>query len=364
MNISPYIFLLPKPPALIVWNYKTHEQFEIDKAHTYRLIELLEQPSLFDEHNPLDNNLFSTGVLVDKPYMPDAWQWDDLSKIYHVGTKNLASDEIPQTSQEWAQYYVAQCREAMDRPLPPPHRLANLQPEDMIPLPQPQSGNNLDTPGSLKQSLLNRKTCRSFENTSVSLDEISTILYLCLGYLSERELKADPFTPPLFRARRSSPSGGGLNSSEGYLYAYNIKELDPGFYYYHPQKHALRFLSRTKEPLGAYLQGQHFANNLPFGIFITSRLDKMWWKYRHSQAYRVSLLDIGHISQSLQLCATSLGLNTWLTAALTEQKIEKALCLPDLSEQVFLFFGAGNSKGQDVFTEFEDLLKNNQFNEF
>lgn len=282
MNINPYIFLLPKPPSLIVWNYKTHEQFEIDKAHSYRLTELLEQPSLFDENNELDKNLFSAGVLIDKPHLPDLWQWDALSKIFHVGTKNLASGVLPQTRQEWAQHYVAQCKEAMDRPLPPPHRLASLQPQDMIQLPQPRSSSDLDKPGSLKQSLLNRKTCRAFENTRVSLEDISTILYLCLGYLSERESEVSQFTPPLFRARRSSPSGGGLNASEGYLYAYNIKELDPGFYYYHPQKHALKFLSRTKEPLGAYLQGQHFANSLPFGIFITSRLDKMWWKYPHS----------------------------------------------------------------------------------
>lgn len=360
MKINPYIFLLPKPPVLIIWNYNTHEQFEIDKPHANRLFELLELPSLFDENNPQDQTLFSAGVLLNEPYISDTWQWDALSKIFHIGTKNLASCELPLTSLEWARHYVAQCQEATDRPYPPPHRLASLQPEDLILLPQLQSFSALDRLGSLKQSLLNRKTCRSFDNTSVSLDDISNLLYLCLGYLSEREADVHTLAPAMFRARRSSPSGGGLNSSEGYLYAYNIRELDPGFYYYHPQKHALKFISRTKEPLGAYLQGQHFANNLPFGVFITSRLDKMWWKYRHSQAYRVSLLEVGHISQSLQLCATSLGLNTWLTAALSEQKIAKALCLPDLSEQVFLFFGAGHSDGQAVSKELEELLKKQQ----
>lgn len=358
MKINPYIFLLPKPPALILWNYKTHEQFEMDKAHTHRLLELLELPSLFDKNNPLDQTLFNTGVLLGEPYVPDTWQWDDLSKIFHVGTKDLASCEAPRTTLEWAQCYAAQCREAMTRPYPLPHRLANLQPEDMIALPQPRSCKALDMDGSLKQSLLYRKTCRSFENISISLDDISTILYLSLGYLTEREKDANESTPAMFRARRSSPSGGGLNASEGYLYAHNIRELDPGFYYYHPEKHALKFLSRPKEAIGAYLQGQHFVDNLPFGIFLTSRLDKMWWKYRHSQAYRVALLEIGHISQTLQLCSTALGLNTWLTAALSEQTIEKALSLKDLSEQVFLFFGAGKSNGQPICQELIALLKN------
>lgn len=357
MRINPYIFLLPKSPALILWNYKTHEQFEINKVHTHRFLELLESPSLFDENNPLDQTLFNTGALLGQPHVSDTWQWDELSKIFHIGTKDLACGEIPLTTLEWAQHYVTQCREAMNRPYPPPHRLANLQPEDITFLPQPRNSSALDRYGGLKRSLLSRKTCRSFENTSVSLDDISDLLYLCLGYLPEREADVNELTPAMFRARRSSPSGGGLNASEGYLYAYNVRELNPGFYYYDPRKHALRFLSRPQELLGAYLQGQHFVDNLPFGIFITSRLDKMWWKYRHSQAYRVALLEVGHISQTLQLCATSLGLRTWLTAALSEQKIEKALSLPGLSEQVFLFFGAGYSNGQEIFQELEYQLK-------
>ncbi|MNE62335.1 hypothetical protein D3C80_1576080 [compost metagenome] len=40
MQLNPYIFLLPKPPRLFIWNYKTHEQFEVDSSHAGRLIEL------------------------------------------------------------------------------------------------------------------------------------------------------------------------------------------------------------------------------------------------------------------------------------------------------------------------------------
>lgn len=357
MHINPYIFLLPKPPKLIVWNYKSHEQFEIDSAHANRLFEIIECPSLIDKTNQLDQDLFNTAILLDTPSESETWRWDDLSKIFHIGTKDLAPSDLPQTTQEWAQHYIAQCQETMSRPRPPGHRLANLGFENMLPLPCPWSNDVFDTNASLKQSLINRKTCRTFEKSSIELPVVSDLLYLALGYLSERESDANELVPSMFRARRSSPSGGGLNCSEGYLYANNVRGLDPGFYYYHPQKHALKMLSRTQEPLGALLQGQHFANDLPFGVFITSRLDKMWWKYPHSQAYRVSLLDVGHISQTLQLGATSLGLKTWLTAALSEQKIEKALALHDLSEQVFLFFGAGVSNGEENCQALIDLLE-------
>lgn len=106
------------------------------------------------------------------------------------------------------------------------------------------------------------------------------------------------------------------------------------------------------------MEGQHFIDDIPFGVFLTSRFDKMWWKYEHSRAYRVSILDIGHLSQTFQLVATASGLKTWLTAALTDSKIEKLLGLSNLSEQPMLFVGAGYSNG-DVFSEeLKTLLRN------
>jgi SagB-type dehydrogenase family enzyme len=355
MQLSPYIFLLPKPPRLFIWNYKSHEQFEIDNAHASRLIELIGQLSLADENNPIDAAYLDAGILVDQPSSPVDWQWDDLSKIFHLGTKDLNTDDIPQNVREWAVHYVAHCQEVMTRPVPPPHRFADLQQEDTLCLPAPLV--NEQERNGFRQVLLQRKTCRSFLDKTVSLNDVSTLLYFCLGYLKERETDTSELIPALFRSRRSSPSGGGLNASEGYLYAYNVAGLDPGIYYYHPRTHTLKLLSRLEEPLGSLLQGQHFVDNIPFGIFITSRLDKLWWKYRHSQAYRVSLLEIGHISQTLQLCATSLGLKTWLTAALSESKIEKCLKLTDSSEQVFLFVGAGHSNGEAFCEELQNLLK-------
>ena len=359
MQLNPYTFLLPKPPRLFIWNYKTHEQFEIDSSHASRLVELIEQTTLFDKSHPIDSVFLEAGIFVDQDLPPDDWQWDDLSKIFHIGTKDLGAGDTPINTKEWADRYFSHCQEALSRQPPLPHPFAHLQRENLLCLPTPTDTGVFEEPIGFRQVLLQRKTCRSFLKKSVSLNDVSTLLYLCLGYLKEREPDTCEMIPGMFNARRSSPSGGGLNASEGYLYAYNVQGLDPGIYYYHPNLHALKLLSRLNSPLGSLLQGQHFADNIPFGIFLTSRLDKMWWKYRHSQAYRVSLLDIGHISQTIQLCATSLGFKTWLTAALTESKIEKLIKLDDLSEQVFLFIGAGHSKGETLCEELQSLLNKN-----
>src|SRR5260370_25696225 len=71
------------------------------------------------------------------------------------------------------------------------------------------------------ETLIERKTCRKFLRKNVSLETLSTILYASFGFLKERENGLSKFIPNFLRQRRSSPSGGGLNSSEAHLYVSN-----------------------------------------------------------------------------------------------------------------------------------------------
>lgn len=356
MHINPNLLILIKPPELVIWNYESHAQYSIDRQHTNRLLELIELPSRFDPTLPADSTLMATGIVSDTPFPEHAWGWDDLSRIFHIGTKDLPLDKPPENAAQWARGYLSHCREVMGRPLPKPHRHACALQQDLIHLPPPRLGDSSVETTDFRDVLLGRKTCRKFLDKRVGLEDISTLLYLSLGYLKERESDLDPAIPPAFNARRSSPSGGGLNCTEGYLYVHNVNGIGPGFYYYHPDKHALTLLGRLDGHLAKFVQEQHFINNLPFGVFITSRFDKMWWKYPHSQGYRVALLEAGHIAQTFQLTATALGLKTWVTAALTEREIERVLHLDDLCEQPVLFVGAGYSNGETLCDELAVLL--------
>src|SRR5690606_13990494 len=130
---------------------------------------------------------------------------------------------------------------------------------------------------ALTTTLTGRKTCRTFAGKMVSLEEVGTLLYLYLGYLRERENDVDETIVEGLGARRSSPSGGGLNACEGFLHVQNVSGLEPGLYAYHPTDHALSFVNPLPDsPLGQLLCGQHFINNLPVGLFITARFDKLW----------------------------------------------------------------------------------------
>ena len=209
----------------------------------------------------------------------------------------------------------------------------------------------------MADALIDRKTCRTFTVEAVSLEAVSTLLYLTLGYLHERENDIDDSVAKGLGARRSSPSGGGLNACEGFLHVQNVNGLKAGVYAYHPAEHALGFVNPLPdEPLGQLLCGQHFINDLPVGLFITSRFDKLWWKYEHSRAYRMAYVEAGHISQTFQLVATSLGMNTWLTGALSDDQVEALLELEGSAEQPLFFVGCGHSDGQVMCTELKALL--------
>lgn len=356
MHINPSLFILAHPPCQIVWNYENHTQHELELDYSTRLAQLTSDPTLFDKHNPIDIDLLEAGILIAEPKKPLDWKWDSLSKIFHIGTKNIPCETVPQNVTEWAKLYLEHCNEVLESPAPP----AKIKPDlsELIFL-LPCSWEDLQDV-SLAQTLVDRRTSRSFSEESISLKQVSTLLYLTLGYLNERPFVPGADQPETLGARRSSPSGGGLNACDGYLYVRNVEGLKAGVYAYYPDKHALSLIGPLPaEPLGLLLSGQHFINALPFGLFLTSRFDKLWWKYEHSRTYRMAFIEVGHVSQVFLMVATGLGLDTWLTGALTDCKVEQLLGLKESPEQPLFFVGCGRSDGQ-VHCEALRALANTQ----
>lgn len=239
MQIAPYIFILPRTPATVVWDYKNHKQFELNLAYSIRLTELINNPYNFDNSNPIDAQLFAAGILTN--LSPDRliWGWDELSKIFHFGTKNIPCSLVPENAAEWASIYLEHCTKTLATP--PPLARTSIKHVDtpLIRLPTP-----LKLPEhSLQHVLFTRKTCRTFTGEPVPLQAISTILYLCLGYLKERINTIDESVAQGLEARRSSPSGGGLNACEGFLCAQNIEGLQPGIYAYNAAEHTLSLVN-------------------------------------------------------------------------------------------------------------------------
>ena len=87
---------------------------------------------------------------------------------------------------------------------------------------------------------------------------------------------------------------------------------------------------------------------------LAPRFHRNFWKYRnHAKAYRVAVLDVGHLSQTLQLCATQAGLGPFITAAINEVDIERAFGLTGYLESPLAVCGFGLRAASMTTLEFD-----------
>lgn len=331
--------------GIIVWDFEKHNQYLLMPDYANQLLRIAYTQSFDPRGDPIDIDLQSKNLVSDTPFIEPQWGWDILSKIFHLGTKDIPQDIDPKNGVEWASHYISTCQETLQYKIPT-FRRREFQTTIHLKKPNTSILENC----TLWRALSSRRTCRQFRQETANHEIFSSILYASFGFMKDREQEINEFVPDELRRRRTSPSGGGLNSSEIYIWCHQVESIDPGIYHYNPENHSLglvRCLENTNT-LPSLLAGQYFSDNLAFGAFIASRFDKMWWKYGHSRAYRVSLLDIGHLSQTFQLTCSAAGLNTWLSAAFKDSEVEKALGIETLDEQVLLFVGAGYSNGDDI----------------
>jgi putative peptide maturation dehydrogenase len=235
---------------------------------------------------------------------------------------------------------------------PPPHVLNRVAPDARIKLATTEA-----TP--LDELLARRATCRNFDSArEVDRHTFSHVLRRVFGAQAAYEIHADNVV-----IKRTSPSGGGLHPTEAYLLVQRVEGIAPGLYHYHPIDHALEPLPAPADgDLQALARlmvaGQDYYMNAPVMIVLASRFPRTFWKYRnHSKAYRVTILDAGHLSQTLYLSATEFGLGAFITAAMNEVDIEQAFGLDPLKESPLAVVGFGHRGAECATFEFDPNRK-------
>ncbi len=210
--------------------------------------------------------------------------------------------------------------------------------------------------------------------SSTAFDELLDRRTVCRNFDTDRELPRAQFECVLERVfaararmlavddfevmKRTSPSGGGLHPTEAWLLVQRVAGIAPGLYHYRPVDHALRPI--PAECQGAdlhaeaclWLAGQDYLADAHVLVVLAPRFERTFWKYRnHSKAYRVCILDVGHLSQTLLLSATEQGLGSFVTAAINEGDIERSLGLTGFAESPLAVCGFGIRA--DKMTTFE-----------
>jgi SagB-type dehydrogenase family enzyme len=186
--------------------------------------------------------------------------------------------------------------------------------------------------------LMTRRTHRRFSKEEVTLEAVSQLLRLVwgvTGYLHS----------PIFGSlpTKTSPSGGARHPGEVYVMALRVKGLRAGLYHYHPAHHHLKTISTnaTRDRAWLYCARQDYVGNAAALFLMTAIFRRSMWKYGHARAYRVVLLDAGHLCQTFLLVATWLGLAPFCTAALKDTLIEEDLGIDGIRESVLYVAGVG-----------------------
>jgi SagB-type dehydrogenase family enzyme len=186
--------------------------------------------------------------------------------------------------------------------------------------------------------LNSRRTHRKFSKQKPTLQTVSQLLSLVWGVT--RYLHS-----PLFGRlpQKTSPSGGARHPGEVYLLALRIRGLRPGLYHYHPVHHHLEKISSVATPKQAWLYcaRQDYTKKSAALFLMTAVFPRTMWKYDRARAYRVVLLDAGHLCQTFCLVATWLGLAPFCTAAFQDTLIEHDLGIDGIRESMLYVGGIG-----------------------
>ncbi len=196
---------------------------------------------------------------------------------------------------------------------------------------------------AFNELLAKRKTCRNFDpDTFITSEDLATMLHRVWGALGTLEL-----APGAVAVKKNSPAGGGLHATEAYVLVQRAEGLAPGIYHYLSMRHALEPLqlstqAEMRQLMYHCVAGQEWFQDVPVMVVMAARFDRLFWKYRrHTKAWRVVHLDVGHLSQTMYLSAADLGLGAFVTAAINDHVIEQALGLQTLKEGAIAIVGFG-----------------------
>jgi SagB-type dehydrogenase family enzyme len=192
--------------------------------------------------------------------------------------------------------------------------------------------------GEFERVLHARKTHREFTPGAVPLSDVSHLLSTVWGVQGHRP---SPIFGQLFH--KTSPSGGARHPGEVYVIAHDVEGLKPGIYHYDPVKHRLATIhvGTMRAKTWRYSVHQKHARDAAALFVMTAVFPRTMWKYHAARAYRVVLLDAGHLCQTFLLTATAMGLGPFCTAALNDTLIEHDLRIDGITESVLYLAGVG-----------------------
>jgi len=187
-------------------------------------------------------------------------------------------------------------------------------------LPEPR----YDSDVSLEETLLKRRSIRSYTGEGLTLQEVSQLLWAAQGI-------TDP------SGKRTAPSAGALYPLEVYIVVGDVEDIVKGVYKYEPQQHELvKVLAgeQRKALAKAALDQQSVAQGA-IDIVITAIYKRTTGKYG-DRGVRYVHMEAGHAAQNVYLQAVALNLGTVSIGAFYDDQVKEVLNLPEDREPLYI----------------------------
>lgn len=272
-----------------------------------------------------------------------ALAWHPYAALYHLATRwsGVSIAGASEAEGELAAQNAEAVRALVAEHGPAPAELAHVESADAVSLP----GRERTEP--FFRTLVERRTTRTFDlERPMSLDDLDGVLryvFGCHGYATGSGVVC---------IKRTSPSGGGLHPVTAYAVVSDVDGLHPGIYHYNAGDHSLAPLEQLSPEQARALAttatcGQRHFSEAHVCFFLVARFDRSHWKYRqHPRAYAAILMDAAHLSQTLYLVATELGLGAFVTVVINGRDIEDRLGLDGIENGVVAVCGCGPRSGR------------------
>jgi SagB-type dehydrogenase family enzyme len=190
-----------------------------------------------------------------------------------------------------------------------------VDPHELVALPRPRTRGS----ARLAQTIAARRSVREFEETPLTDGELSELLWAAQGVTGDDGLRA-------------APSAGGLYPLETYV------ALPGGLHHYEPEAHGLTLVREgdARAAMHRASLGQDAIREAPAVFVLAAVYARTGRKYGETWSVRYVDMELGHVAQNLLLQAVALGLGGVPVAAFHEERVRRALALPEHEEPRYL----------------------------
>jgi SagB-type dehydrogenase family enzyme len=242
--------------------------------------------------------------------------------------KNIGKEFMEKTKYK----YLGESDQVKRLPQPP----LELKPSDKRECVLPDPLKFVPKPISVYNAISRRVSVRSYSDESLSLDELSYLLWSTQGV---KEVTKRPTT------LRTVPSAGARHAFETYILVNRVNDLRAGLYRYLAIEHKLQEVNldeKVAELITKACLNQRFVYKSAITFIWTAVAYRMAWRYQE-RGYRYMHLDAGHVCQNLYLVGETIDVGVCAIAAFEDESLAGAIGVDGI-EQFPIYVAACGKK--------------------